>query len=272
MLYRGGLLRRDKFQERLLNHEIDYYVKDPKSAYGDVETVDGFSFNVQFGVYRKEKVIENDTNSYYGDKHALIHTGALRVRYDLLSGTPKQKDLALKFMQKFSIKMAEIQKSEKFKSLNFSYYSSRLLNSEIEKYSKQDTHYVILTFVAFWLTFVIAMWINSSSNKHDKKINNKEDKMTSFREYLSCILSLSLIKEWFYNLKQNCLLPTSLCLNGASFLPLVLLLQFVFSITSTYGFLSLIQVESNPITFTVIIILMSKFFYFFKILNFDKIL
>jgi hypothetical protein len=56
----------------------------------------------------------------------------------------------------------------------------------------------------------------------------------------------------------RCFKPRSVCINGAGFLPLCLLVQFVLTIVATYGLIALLNIETNPMTFTVVFIIMSK--------------
>ena len=87
----GGLARVANFQNNLLNHNVDYQPKEPKSSYGDTDSMDGFSVNVFFGKYRKEVQADNDTASYYGVRHVITHASTFRIRFNLLNSNQREK-------------------------------------------------------------------------------------------------------------------------------------------------------------------------------------
>jgi hypothetical protein len=229
----GGLIRKSQVQKNLMNHQLDYQIYDPKSSYGDTDEVDGFSVNVLFGKYRLEKKIEVQPHHHFGDRHIITHASAIRTRFDLLSTSKREKQLAMKFMHKFAASMEEAQKNDRYKHLNFSYYTSHTLSSELERYSKWDVDLVQIMFSAFWFTFVLSMWFGSNS------FSPKNQKLKWFKNFFSY---------------------ETLCIYNSSYLPFLILIKFILAITSSFGFVSLINVEINPFTFAIIIIIMSKKF------------
>lgn len=248
----GGLVRQDFFQKNLLNHIVDYQIKDPKSSYGDADYMDGFSFNVLFGKYRLEKLIDNSSNSYYGDKYAIYHASTFRVRFDLLSTNPKEKDLAIKYMHKFADYMGELEAKEEVKHLNFSYYTSHTLRVELEKYSKIDSDLLKWSFICFWTVLILTMCFNlntSWSQSTSGKMSEKRHYLLILKNYFCCF------QNGFHSFFIN---HESFCIRGGSYLPLILLVKFVLTITSSFGAVSLINVEVNPLTATTIIVFMSN--------------
>lgn len=87
---------------------VHYDDDDPKMSYADTEVLDGISFMVLFGKYRKEF---KKANSNY-----VTHSGVLRVRFDLLSTTQREKRQAIKFMKKFVVHMDKIERENKYDS------------------------------------------------------------------------------------------------------------------------------------------------------------
>lgn len=233
----NGLFRVESFQQKLLEHKVDYLIRDPKSSYGDTDTVDGFSFNVMFGKYRKEILVDNNTRSSFGDRYVVVHSGSIRIRFDLLSTNQREKYLSLKFMNKFAEHLSSLQENNTFKNLNFSFHTSHSINSEIEKYSKIDSYYVVGTFFLIWTLITWSMWLNFSSSEQQSK-------------RLPGLVSNEALKP-----KSKLF---SLCVNGAGFLPFCLMVQFTLNITSAFGLISLLNIEANPLTLGVLLILLSK--------------
>jgi hypothetical protein len=310
----GGLVRSVSFQRKLMSHVVDYQRKDPKASFGDTDTVDGFSFNVLFGKYRLETQADNNTQSYYGERYELVHTGTFRVRFDLLSTTSREKHLSLKWMHKFAEEIGRLQDSGNVSHLNFSYHTSMTITAEIEKYSRFDVPFIIWFFVIFWSSLVLSMWLNLGSsvyNKSGSKLRSDEMmngigggcKPTIHNRYSAsddslptqpltarssrccggisrmlsrfschsvrlsllacCAVCCSSLAGVCMRMKTKCFRPKSVCINGASFLPLCLILQFVLTIISTYGLISLLNIETNPMTLTVIFIILSNLPLFF---------
>jgi hypothetical protein len=305
----GGLVRNPKFQNKLLDHVVDYQRKDPKASFGDTDTVDGFSFNVLFGKYRLERQVDNDTGSYYGERYVVTHTGTFRVRFDLLYTSARERHLSLKWMHEFADELARLEQSGHVSHLNFSYHTSQTLTSEIEKFSKFDVPFVVWFFVLFWSTLTICMWLNWGSSGYsrskrdsDETLNGNGCKPTMHNRYsasddslptqpltasssrccggigrmltrfschnvrlglLGCCASCcSSLASVCARLKSKCFKPKSVCINGASFLPVCLIVQFVLTIVATYGLISLLNIETNPMTFTVVFIILGKSFSF----------
>lgn len=107
-----------------------------------------------------------------------------------------------------------------------SYHASQLLNDEIAKYSAHDTKYVLLTFVLFALAITLSVWLGLSSS--------------------SCLV------PWSARAVTD-----SVLLVGSGCMPLVILLQFVLTATSTFGLTSLLNFNANPLCFTVVFVFLS---------------
>ena len=214
-------------------------------------------------------------------------------------------------MHKFVDTLGELDSSNSLSHLNFSYYSSRTMQTEIEKYSKPDMTYVIWFLVFFWLSLSFAMWFNmsSSSSRHrgDSDVDDEREGngrradchkptmmrhnrysasdndepratpslkanaslccITRFWSRLSCFSIKMRLLSCFASCcarlaRVTCLEPDSVCINGASFLPVCMLVQFVLTIVATFGLVSLVNIETNPMTFTLVLIVLSKFIFF----------
>lgn len=104
----GGLIREPLFQTKLINHVVYYTDSDPIMSYADTDLMDGVGFTVLFGKYRKDVknaiISKNSSISRVvlpNDANCITHAGVLRIRFDLLSTTEKEKRLAIKFMKNF---------------------------------------------------------------------------------------------------------------------------------------------------------------------------
>jgi hypothetical protein len=247
----GGLLRNPSFQRRLLEHTIDYHERDPKSAYGDRETVDGFSFNVIFGRFRKEKLLENSTRHIYGRRWALTHTGAFRTRFDLLSNSNRNKELSIKWMHRFAAYMNELQETNLFRHLNFSFHTSHTLKPEIEKYAQKDLNKVLLSFALMWLWFIISMWVFQSVSLKGKS-----------RLKILCNL-VKLLKSCKCAHFCRSITSGKMCLYGGSFLPLAVFIQMCLSILASMGALSMLGIAINSLMFVFFFTLTGKFIFFY---------
>jgi hypothetical protein len=242
----GGLLRNPSFQRKLLEHSIDYHERDPKSAYGDRETMDGFSFNVIFGRYRKEKLLENTTRHIYGRRWALTHTGAFRTRFDLLSSSSRNKQLSIKWMHRFAEYMSELQDANHFKHLNFSFHTSHTLKPEIEKYAQKDLNKVFGSFALMWLWFIISMWIFQS-------VSLKGKSRMKIICHLIKLLKSCKCAQFFRSIGSG-----KICLYGGSFLPLTVFIQMCLSIVGTMGALSMLGIAINSLMFIFFFTLTGK--------------
>jgi hypothetical protein len=251
----GSLARNPSFQKKLLQYKVDYQPKDPKTSFGDTDSVDGFSIKVLFGKYKKELLIDEELGSYYGARYAIIHAGTFRIRFELLSSNEKETQLSRKFMLKFAQIMHTLDANNTFKHLNFSYYTSQLMSHEIQIYSKPDVKYLIWFIGLFFVCFSVAMWLNSSSS-YDKRLRNRNN-FSNEEDSNSNSKNRFIFSRYF---AKFCFLPSSICINGASFLPLCFFIQFFLSILATFGTVSLFDIEPNPIAMTMIVILMSKLF------------
>ena len=133
----------------------------------------------------KEIIIDNEGDSSQG-KLAPVHTGTVRNRFDLLYNSEKNRKLAIKFMKRFTQFIGEIKQNNTYPHLNMSYFTSHSLTDEIEKYSKIDTNYVLVSIAFFWLTMLISFIISPT------KINDANLIRTS----LSSSSSSSTIKSF----------------------------------------------------------------------------
>lgn len=192
-------------------------------SYADTDEVDGVGFTVLFGKYRKEEKMRNPTTGEPLNGNVIVHAGVFRLRFDLLSTTEKEKMLAQKYMIKFVELMGRIETENRYNNLNISYHASYLLNAEIEKYSVVDTKFILLAFVIFAATLSLSMWLNLGSFK----------------------LSEFSVKSIFTN--------------GAGYLPIFILFQFILTITSTFGTTSLLNIATNQLNLTIIFIFLSKY-------------
>lgn len=217
----GGLARTDSFQQAFLKNAVDFNVKDPKLSYADVSQLDGINIDIFFGKYRIEKKIENSDSEFFGPKHAIVQAGSLRIRFDLLATTEREQYMAKKFMKRFVEHMTQIQEEDRlYKNLNISFYASHTFTDEIEKYSKIDLKFIILTLVVLFGLFCLSMWF-----------------------YL-----FNFDFKW-------------LCLQSASYLPIIAIIQFILISTSTFGTCSLLNIQTNQLCFSIVLIVLSKFYY-----------
>lgn len=255
----GGIMRRDAFQTRLLNHEIGYPVDDNKHTYVDSTEMDALSVNLIFGVYRKEIIIDEEVN---GGKLATVHTGTIRNRFDLLYSTEQNKSLSMRYMRKFTQFMRDIQMNNTYPHLNISYFTSHSLTDEIETYSKADTNYVLVSFFFFWLTMLISMTIapeKSHTTRHASSVSGSNLSSSSSSTLKSYLASAS-----------NTFNLNAILTNGAWYLTFVCFFQIVITFTASFGLLSFLGVRVNFLTATIVFILVCKFefnFFFFTILN-----
>lgn len=113
----GGLMREPLFQNKLLNHVVYYEDTDPKMSFADTDVMDGLGFTVLFGKYRKEERRLSSNSSFRNaalpGANYITHTGVLRIRFDLLSTTEKEKRLAVKFMKIFVDVMSRIERENR---------------------------------------------------------------------------------------------------------------------------------------------------------------
>jgi hypothetical protein len=193
--------------------------------------------------------MEDEEDPFMGKKLAIYHAGAVRIRFDLLATTQKEKHLALKFMHVFADHLLKAQENNEYKSLNFSFYTSHTLEAELEKYSQSDIHIIFKSFFVFWSLLFISIWFNLSCDK-------QASDSTCCCKYLFDLIC--------FRVKWNSLLQSlrskfnRIMINSGSFMPFTILIKFVLTITSSFGAISLLNVELNPFALTVIFILMSK--------------
>ena len=228
----GGLIRKKSFQEKFLKHLVSVAKNDLKRTYIDIEETDAINFNLIFGKY--VQTVETTNPQTHSVELNLVHAATIRNRFDLLASTERERRLAVKFMDKYVELMSGLKQNDTFSGLNVSYYTSRSLNDEIEKYSKLDTHYVVLSFMLFWLLVYVAFIYNSI-----KRIEPKESNLSRWR-----------LASLFHNYKL------SLC--GGLFLPSVMIVQIVLTLTAVYGGLSLIGVSANFLTSSIVFIITSE--------------
>jgi len=245
----NGLFRNELVQKDLLEEKVYYQDKDPLSSYGNANVVDGFSVKVLFGKFTLEKPMDEEEDPYMGKKLAIYHAGAVRIRFDLLATTEKEKYLSIKFMHVFADHLLKVQENDEYKSLNFSFYTSHTLQAELEKYSQNDIHAIIKSFFVFWILLFFSIWFNFSC---DKQANNSTCCCKTLFDLICFKVTWKNILEKI-NSKFN-----RLMINSGSFMPFTILIKFILSITSSFGAISLLSVELNPFALTIIFILMSK--------------
>jgi hypothetical protein len=161
-------------------------------------------------------------------------------------------------MKRFTQFIGEIKQNNTYPHLNMSYFTSHSLTDEIEKYSKIDTNYVLVSIAFFWLTMLISFIISPT------KINDANLIRTS----LSSSSSSSTIKSFLIQ-KYTSFSWKNILNNGAWYLTFIVLLQIVFTFTASFGVLSLLGVRVNFLTATIVFILLSNnffTFYFFLLL------
>ena len=235
----GSLLRFSSFQNSLLDKKIKYEKNDAKTMYIDADAGDGTSFDFLFGSRKYRTEICDSENCY-------LHGAVLvRNRFDLLSSTSRERELAVKFMHKFVQHLSDLEKSNEFKLFDFSYHTSHTVSHEIENYSKFDLKYVGLSFGLFWIVYFVLMCFDLKklfsfiSNIHDKK-------------------------------KSNLIKKNSMCIDSPVVLVLVALVQYVMTVISSLGLISIFAIPINSMLYTIVFILMSKFHHFKCLFHFNK--
>lgn len=245
----GGLMRKKSFQMRLLNHEIGYPIDDNKHTYVDSTEMDALTFDLIFGVYRKEILIDNENNQ--GGNLAPVHTGTVRNRFDLLYSNEKNRNLSIKYMKKFTKFMEEIKLNNTYPHLNMSYFTSHSLTDEIEKYSKSDTNIVLVSFLFFWISLLISMTLSPDKPTMISSVSSMS------RSNLSSSSSSSTLKSYLISVSSSFNLD-SILTNGAWYLTFVCFFQIIITFTASFGLLSFLGVRVNFLTATIVFILVSK--------------
>lgn len=224
----GGIVRLKSFQEKLLKKEASYQKNDPGLLIIDAAAQQGSSCNYAFGKLLKSKCIRDDC--------FITHIGQIRNRFDLLSITDEEKHISEKFLHKFVKHMENIQSD----ILEFSFHTSHTLETEIIKYSAIDVKYAYLTLGSFWFSFFVLMSIDID------------------------FLSWKIVSREFENLKKNpwthlFKLFCRFWLNGSGFMVMTTFYQFVMTILSTLGLMSLLDMAINQLLYTIIFVLMSEY-------------
>lgn len=239
----GGVILVPKTQQKLLNYQIDYYAKDNRTAYSDAELIDGFSFNFLFGLYRRDKLAELLPQKPLGDRYIAQHVSSVRIRFELHRNTPEAERLSKKYLNSLLDYLEKIVPEKNYSYLNLSYFASTSHKREIEKYSQIDLNNLLLSLATFWLLMFALFNVSSSSldNNTNTNINNNSSSAT---------------KRRIVHLTRKYLI------NRAGLLPLAILVQFMFTIVSTIGILSYLNVTISPIIAQPVLLLMCKFLYF----------
>ena len=227
----GGLVRNENVQKTMLSSGITYKDKDPKSSFGDTTVSDGFSVNVLFGKYRREVLqvqSSDEPDDIMGNGYAIVHASALRNRFDMLATTETERRRSVRFMQRFAAHMEEQVAKNRWPHLNVSFYTSHTLQDEIARYSVGDVSLVMSTFVCFWLTLLLVMWLYSTLN-----IGTSRSPHTCF------VLDM-----------------------GRILLPLGILAQFSLTILASFGLLAILGIQLNPFALLAVFILMGSFLLF----------
>ena len=173
----------------------------------------------------------------------------IRNRFDLLYTTKKQKERSIKFMNQFVDYMSKMSHNENNSSLfEYSYYTSHTMEQELEKYSLNDLKYVMITFILFWIVYIILSVLDFdflfirirlylikkiTSKKTCSKLDNE---MSSSKQNID------------FFIKKNI------------FIPLMSIAQFFFTIIASLGLISLLGIEANQLLFSSIFVLMSIIF------------
>jgi hypothetical protein len=250
----GGILRAELFKRKLLANEIFYDSNDPKTLYQDTTLMDGASMSYLFGEMKRS----NCSNLPRSSKQRcfVYHAGAIRNRFDLLYQTKAERLLAVAFMRSFAEMMHQLELNNTYNHLNVSFHASQTLQSEIEKYSMADLKYLVGLFVTFWLLFFLTMWLDLGSFwlKLERTLKFHFNKRAGGRFGLfgheGYCTKMSVLKSIFYY--------NPFWIYNAGYLVFVTFVQFVITLVDTVGFMSYIGVQTNPLFYTIVFVLMSK--------------
>jgi hypothetical protein len=248
----GGIVRVEQFQKKLINKEIKYDKNDPGSVYIDPELLDGTSFDFTFGMLRKEKCNKKECT--------ITQVGLIRNRFDFLAFNSTQIKLAFNYMHKFADLMDNLKKNAtKFNYIQFSYHTSHTLESEIAKYSLNDLKYVGVGFIIFWICYLMILTFGfERCNLLDflkkiisffkvKKINNNEKTFCSN------------LKSHFFD--SHSTLVIQLSTSAIVFIVLLTFLQFLITLLSTFGLMSLLGFTVNQLLYSIVFVLISKYLF-----------
>ncbi len=229
----GGVIRNKEFQRKLLIGTASFLNNDPGCLIIEARAQEGSSANYVFGKLLKTNCTRREC--------FITHIGQIRTRFDLISTTAEDKEVALKFLHKFVEHMERLQ-SDMF---DFTYHTSHTLETEIIKYSILDLPYVQLALGFFWLSFFVLMSVDVDFLNW--KIISEE--LESFKKSDICSHIFKLFCRFW--------------LNGAGFMVLITFIQFFLTILSTLGLMSLLDIAINQLLNTIIFVLMSKSYQYF---------
>jgi len=230
----GGILRNIIFQNKLLKNEVFYLKNDPGALIIDGDIGDGTSSNFVFGKMRRQNCnLDSQENKCF-----ITHFGQIRNRFDLLSTTEKERYLSVKFLKEFANHLSKLQ-SDIF---DFSFHTSHTLEDEIVKYSIYDSRFVIIALILFWLVFFVLMSFDIDSLSY--KVIRHE--INQFRQNIKANSVCYEMTRFFLHF----------WLNGSGFIVMITFIQFILTLTSTVGFLSLLQVPINQLLYTIAFALM----------------
>lgn len=222
----GGVIRHAHFQKKFLSHNVFIMKNDHLQTYVDIQTTDAINFPLIFGNFIiKESKYKNTRR----EELHLVHASTIRNRFDLLATSKKEKELAIEFMKAYVEYMDSIRFDQtKFPHLSISYFSSHALSTEIEKYSKFDVPYLILSFIAFWILFLISFVFQTVRVKSNLEVSNQK-----------------LMTRLFEKLQVYMCTFSIFC---------VAFIQVVLTIASAFGALALMGVNPNLLTPTILFI------------------
>lgn len=222
----GGIIRDLSIQDRLLKHELTFIKNDPGKLIIDSSLGDGTSVNFVFGNLHKETCDDQDCT--------ITHVGQIRNRFDLLSMSEEERYLSIKFLSKF----VEHMKSLESDLFDLSFHTSHALEPEIISYSIKDLKWVGVMLGMFWLTFFLLMSLDIDFLSF-KTISNAWMK---FRKDAKCRQFFKFFLRFW--------------LNGSGFMVMITFIQFVITISSTLGIMSLLDVPINQLLNTIVLVLM----------------
>ena len=235
----AGVLRHPIFQRDFVQLKTHFTCGEPGLVYMNQEVMDGTSFEFAFGTtikYQKE-----------GDECYVTGASLVRNRFSLRNSDETEKKNAIAFMEEFVKLMPQLEKGLKY--LDMTYFASQLQEKVVIEYSLEDVRFVALSFVFFWAIFALLVLFDFKSvfsarqsySSDTFEENEEEDEQ----------------KESYLSSKMSGL--KTICLDGSSLLVLAAFVQFILTIFSTVGLISIFSIELNQLLVYYPLILMSKY-------------
>lgn len=206
-----------------------------------------------FGKERKQRCGKKDCY--------VTQVGTIRNRFDFLANNETSIKLALKFMHRYVEYLGELSKNDaKFKYITFSYHTSHTLDQEIEKYSLPDLKHVAVGFILFWFVYSLAVFFEFERVKLKRpstRLSRRRDECQNEQNLSSNCVSL------FEDSKFE------LGLSSVLVLVVVTFAQYLITIISTLGLMSLLGFVVNQLLYSIVFVLLSKYLnHFFLIFIF----